>query len=150
MLQRFEQFSNAVSTIYRCVQKLEREEMVKYGYKGAFAQYLVALNRHPEGLTSAQLCELCDKDKAAVSRMVSKMEEKGLVVREYNNDRVYKAPLKLTEEGRRAAEYVATRACAAVAAVGKELSDSDRAVFYAALTAISANLQALTKEGIPL
>ncbi|MBO5797166.1 MAG: MarR family transcriptional regulator [Clostridia bacterium] len=150
MLDRFAQFSTAISTIYRCVQKLEREEMVTYGYKGAFAQYLVTLNRHPEGLTLVELCDLCDKDKAAVSRMVGEMEEKDLVRRERKGDRVYKAVVKLTEEGRRAADFVATRACAAVAAVGKELSDSDRAVFYAALTAISTNLQALTKEGIPL
>ena len=41
----------------------------KYGYKGAFAQYLVVLASHPEGLTSAQLCEQSDRDKAAVSRV---------------------------------------------------------------------------------
>ena len=33
MLDRFEQFTAAISAINRCVQKLERDEMEKYGYK---------------------------------------------------------------------------------------------------------------------
>ena len=38
MLDRFEQFTAAISAINRCIQKLERDEMEKYGYKGAVVQ----------------------------------------------------------------------------------------------------------------
>ena len=52
MINRFEQFSQVISGIHRYIQKLQRNEMVKRGYKGAFALYLVTLNRVSEGLTS--------------------------------------------------------------------------------------------------
>lgn len=56
MISRFERFSFAISGIYRSIQKIERDEMERYGLKGGYAQYLVAMARHPQGLTSAQLC----------------------------------------------------------------------------------------------
>lgn len=149
MLNRFEQFSFVISGINRYIQKIERDEMVKYGCKGAFAQYLMAIQRHPEGLTAAQLSEICDKDKAAVSRMVSEMEEKGLVTRTGENGRFYKALIMLTDAGRSAADFVSRKARAAVSAVGSELSDEDRRVLYYALDLIAAKLHTLSEEGIP-
>ena len=50
MISRFEQFSFTISNIYRSIQKIEREEMDRYGLKGVYAQYLVALKRFPQGL----------------------------------------------------------------------------------------------------
>ena len=38
MYARFEQFSSTISSIYRDIQKIERDDMVKYGVKGAYAQ----------------------------------------------------------------------------------------------------------------
>ena len=55
MIGRYQQFSYIVSVINRQIQKIERDEMEKYGYKGAFAQYLMAMRRNPDGVTSAQL-----------------------------------------------------------------------------------------------
>lgn len=149
MYSRFEQFSFVISSIYRYIQKIERAEMVRYGFKGAYAQYLAALRRHPDGLTATQLCEACDLDKAAVSRVVGEMEQRGLVVRQNAGDSRYRARILLTDEGHRAADYVRERAEIAVQEVGKNLSDEDRKVFYAALESIAANLQIISKEGIP-
>lgn len=149
MYARFEQFSSTISSIYRDIQKIERDEMVKYGVKGAYAQYLAALRRHPQGLTATQLCEACDMDKAAVSRIVNEMETRGFVVRESTGDSRYRARIRLTEEGQRAAEYVRNRAEIAVQEVGRDLSEEDRRVFYAALESIAARLQIISKEGIP-
>lgn len=149
MISRYEQFSYAVSALHRYIQKIERDEMVKYGYKGSFAQYLVVMNRRPEGLTSTKLCEICDKDKAAVSRAVGEMEEKGLVYREGVGETMYRAKLRLTEEGQRAARYVCERAEAAVAAAGQGLDDESRRAFYATLSLIAGNLHGIIKEGIP-
>ena len=146
MISRFEQFATSISTIYRYIQKIERDEMEKYGLKGAFAQYLIVMRRYPEGITAAQLCDVCDKDKAAVSRIIGEMESKGLVVREGNN---YRAQLKLTEAGSKAAQFVHARAKVAVVLAGKGLTDEDRKAYCAALDLIAANLQTISKEGIP-
>ena len=148
-MNRFEQFSYVISGINRHIQKIERDEMIKYGYKGAFAQYLVAIRRFPEGLTSAKLCEICDKDKAAVSRVLNEMQEKGLILRENTGDNRYNALIKLTDEGFRAVAYVDERAEAAIEAIGNEMSDEKRAEFYATLNFIASKLQTLSKEGLP-
>lgn len=149
MLSRFEQFSTVISDIYRYIQNIERDEMIKYGYKGSFAQYLVVMKRHCDGITAARLCEVCGKDKAAVSRVIAEMEEKGLVMRVSENGKAYRAKLILTEEGVKAADFVCRRARTAVMEVGKELTDEDRRIFYATLNMFASNLKTLSKEGIP-
>lgn len=149
MLGRYEQFSFIISVINRHIQKIERDEMVKYGYKGAFAQYLMIMRHHSDGVTAAQLSELCDKDKAAISRVVSEMIEKGLVLRNSASDTAYRAKLVLTEEGHRIADIVSQRGIQAVDAVGNELSDEERKNFYSTLDYIASKLQYISKEGIP-
>ena len=150
MTSRFEQFTIVISGINRYIQKLERNEMIKRGYKGAFAQYLAVLKRFEDGLTSTELCEVCDKDKAAVSRIVAEMEEKGLVSREHKNIRTYRSKIVLTEKGRNTADYVAERAKAAISAVSDGVMDENqREVFYSTLDVLYKNLQKVSREGIP-
>lgn len=149
MIDRFEQFTSVISSIYRYVQKIERDEMEKYGLKGAFAQYLLAIGHYPQGVTAAALSETCDKDKAAISRIVAEMEAKGLIRRESVGDNLYRARLTLTEAGHRAAQFVRDRAVIAVEMAGHGLSDQDRRTFYAALELIAANIQSICAMGIP-
>ena len=73
MITKYELFSSSVSSLSRDIQAIERTEMAKFGLKGPHAQYLIAMNRFPEGVTAAQLSGICEKDKAAVSRAISDM-----------------------------------------------------------------------------
>lgn len=147
MLGRFERFSFALSSLYRYWHKIVAEEMEAMGLKGPYAIYLSALYHHPEGLTAAALCELCGKDKSDASRVISVMEQKGLVQREGANQ--YRAQLTLTGDGNIAAERVLDRARLAVEIGGKGIREEDRAVFYACLEKIAANVRALSEDGIP-
>ena len=149
MLDRYQQFSYIVSVINRQIQKIERDEMEKYGYKGAFAQYLMAMRRNPNGVTSAQLSEMCDKDKAAVSRVITEMIEKELIVRKCANETVYRAKLTLTQKGREIADYIANQGAAAVAAVGNELTKEELMLFYSNLDYIADRLHTISRNGIP-
>ena len=149
MIDRFEQFVSYISAIHRDVQKIERDEMVKYGLKGAYAQYLVAMHRYPDGITAAELCDVCGKDKAAVSRALSEMEGRGLIVKHCNHDNQYRAQLRLTEAGMDAADYVCRKAVAAVKIAGQELTDETRTILYRALRGIAAHIQKISEEGIP-
>ena len=149
MLNRFEQFTSAISALCRDVQKIERDEMEKQGLRGAFAQYLLAISHHPEGITASALCEVCDKDKAAVSRIIGEMESKGLLKKVNDGTSQYRAKLSLTPEGEAAAAFVRERASIAVELAGSGLSDEDRKAFYKALELISANLQEICQKGIP-
>ena len=106
MESRYELISGSLASMYHDIQKIERMEMAKYGLKGPHAQCLLAMKRHPEGITAARLCEVCEKDKAAVSRILSELETAGMVVRENRNGSRYRASLLLTQQGNLAAEAV--------------------------------------------
>jgi len=149
MLSRFELFTSSIFVINRDLQKLEREEMEKFGLKGAFVPYLAVLIRFPDGVTSSRLSEICDKDKAAVSRVVSEMVQKELINREGTKDNLYRANLTLTEKGMEVARFVQGRAMAAVAAASKGLTEENRKTFYEALDLIAKNLREISKTGIP-
>lgn len=148
MITRFEQFSASVSCIYRCIQKIERVEMAKYGLKGPHAQCLLAMSRYPEGITSSQLCTVCDKDKAAISRTVAELEREGMVERNSKGTNRYRALLKLTEQGETAAQRVEDRAKLAVEKASEGMTGEQREIFYQILHLIAGHLQIICEEGL--
>ena len=148
MINRFEEFSSGIAAIYKSIQKIEREQMVRYGLKGPHVQCLVVMSRRPEGVTAAELCDLCEKDKAAISRTVSELEKEGMLTRGCGKDRVYRTPLKLTEKGQQTAKQISQITERAVVAAGKGLSEENREIFYAALHLIASNLQTICDEGL--
>lgn len=149
MIDRFARFSLAISEIDRCWHKLAAEEMAKHDLNIAHAFYLTTLIQYPQGITAAKLSELCCKNKADVSRMMSILEKKGLVRRETIAGKLYRAKLLLTEAGRQAAAHVQGRAALAVELAGSGMTDTDRETFYRCLEQITARLQVLSKEGLP-
>ena len=150
MLSRFEQFSTAIFSIYQYIQKIERIEMSKYGLKGSHTQCLIALQQHPQGLTASKLCEVCDKDKAAVSRTIAELEDMGLLERKSNTGYNYRAILMLTEKGLHAANQISTLAATAAERASADLSSEQREMFYNSLSLIADNLSKLYQEGVNL
>ena len=148
MVERFEKFSTLIASINKYVLKIEADEMIRMGLKGSFAQYLVAMNRYPEGVTSTMLCEICDKDKGAVSRAIAEMQDKGLVNQRGLLGSRYRAKHTLTEEGKRIAEYVSQKAVQAVAMANVGLSEEDRQAFYKVLEIYYCNLKSVYDNGI--
>lgn len=148
MISKYELFSSSVSCLYHDIQKIERVEMAKFGLKGPHAQCLLAMSRYPEGVTAARLCELCEKDKAAISRTLAELEQSGMVLRAQRNGTRYRANLTLTEQGKAAALAVNQRAQLAVERAGEGLDDAQREVFYRVLALIAGNLHAICKDGL--
>ena len=148
MISRYELFSTAVSCLYRDIQKIERMEMRKFGLKGPHAQCLLVMNRYPQGITATQLCELCEKDKAAISRSVAELEKAGLVMRSERNGVRYRSLLTLTQKGHEAAYAVNLRAAQAVEQAGDGFNDAQREVFYEVLGIIAGNLHTICKNGL--
>lgn len=145
MIDRFEKFSYFISEISHHWHKIANDVMAEYGLKGPHSVYFTTLYRCPEGITATKLCEICSRDKADVSRAVSVMEEKGLLIREGTN---YRAQLKLTKEGKAIAEKINARAEAAVEKGGKSLTEEQRTVFYEAIEIICSNLEDLSEKGL--
>ena len=148
MVSKYELFSSSVSCLYHDIQRIERVEMAKFGLKGPHAQVLLAMSRYPEGITSAQLCEICEKDKAAISRTAAELEQAGLLRRTERNGVRYRALLTLTEQGVAAAQAVSHRAQQAVEQAGEGLTDAQREVFYSVLALIAGNLHTICKDGL--
>lgn len=145
MTQRFETFTTAIAQIHRCIQRLKSQEMGGLGLKGNHVACLFHLGRHPEGLTSAELCALCEEDKAAVSRTVAELESRGLLAR--SGVQRYRSLLTLTELGRETVEQMDERIARVVDAAGQGLTDAQRTDFYQALLLVAANLQQICQEG---
>ena len=148
MISKYELLSASVSSLYRDIQRIERRETAKYGMKGPHAQCLLAMSRYPEGITATQICDICEKDKAAVSRTLAELEENGLVLRTARNGSRYRALLTLTEKGKDAARTVNEKAQSAVELAGAGLDDAQREIFYAVLDVIAGNLHTICKEGL--
>ena len=148
-MNRFTRFSLAISEIDRCWHKLAAEEMAKYDLNSPHAVYLTALYEQPEGITAAGLAELCCKNKADVSRMVAIMAKRGLVRKQTIGGKFYRAKLILTEKGRQAARQVQQRIELAVDLASSGMTDAEREVFNRCLQRITANLQSMSKEGLP-
>ena len=66
-----------------------------------------------------------------------------------NNAGVEAVVFALIVIGNAAAEQVSMRASKAVELAGKDLDDETREIFYKALASITANLTALSRDGIP-
>ena len=148
MVDRFEKFSLAISEIYRYWHKIAADELSEYHLKSSHAVYLTTLYRYPDGLTAPRLAELCGKDKADVSRMVSIMEAKGLVSKEGSNQNRSRGTLKLTEEGLHVAEQISKRAALAVEKANEGITEEKRVIFTECLDIITRNLQRVSEEGL--
>ena len=148
MISKYEVFSTVISSLYHAIQSIERNEMAKYGLKGPHAQCLTVMNRYPDGITAAQLCDLCERDKAAISRTVAELEEAGLLYRKEQNGIRYRVPLVLTQTGVQAADHVTEVAQRAVEQAGAGLNDQQREVFYHVLGVIAKNLYSIRENGL--
>ena len=149
MINRFEKFSFYLSELSRYWHKIAAEAMAEYGLKGPYSVYFTVLHRYPEGLTPVELGELCSRDKADVSRALALLEKKGLIRRASNGDRAYRARVVLTDAGLMLAEHIQRKACAAVVQGGKGLTAAQWETLYMALQQITANLQTLSRDGLP-
>jgi DNA-binding MarR family transcriptional regulator len=141
-MSRFEQFTVSVFTITHYWNRIATEEMREHGLKGTYALYLLTLSAAEEGITASQLCEMTQRDKADVSRAISLFQKKGFV-EAYGENR-YRAPIKLTPEGKKIAAKIREKADNALKAAGEGLSEEMRRNMYRALEIISGNLKEMS------
>lgn len=141
MIQRFETFVTAITQINRSIQRLKSQEMADFGLRGTHVMCLYQLRRHPDGMTVGQLAQACEEDKAAVSRSVSELRERGLVTVPESAGRHYRASITLTDDGREITERMNRKIIEAVLAAAQGYTPEERDIFYRVLLQISDNLQ---------
>ena len=81
MSTQFESFVGIISLANKEISRIKGQEMGRMGLKGSDTMCLYYLKKHPEGITSAELARLIGVDRAAVSRILAHLGERGLVRR---------------------------------------------------------------------
>ena len=148
MIDRFSQFCTSIASIQRSILKIERTEMAKYGLKGPHANCLVTMARYPEGITAARLCDVCDKDKAAMSRTVGELENAGMVLRQDPDGKRYRSVLRLSEKGKEIANRVNDMVLLAVAKASDGYDKDKQQIFARVLSLVAGNLQDICRDGL--
>ena len=138
MLDRYAQFVNGITVCHKYIQRIKNAEMTEFGLKGVHVSCVFYLHIHDQGLTAAQLCTLCAEDKAAISRVVSELREKGYI--QPGSKKNYREPLRLTPAGVALAQKMEPLMENWVGIGGDGLTDTQREIFYEALSMIASNL----------
>lgn len=148
MEERFETFTLLIASISRSIRRLKTEETAEFNLKSPHVSCLYHL--YKEGsMTAVEICEVCDEDKAAVSRSILYLEQNGFLIRgnqPFTNRRSgkhYRAALTLTDKGREVAARLAERIDHVLDAVADGVSEEERVILYRALGRIDRNLAAL-------
>lgn len=140
-MDRFEVFTGSVLELNRYLQKLKEIEMKPFGLRAGHVMCLYQLGKNPDGLTATELSESCREDKAAVSRCIAQLTEKGYVRGDFQKGkRSYRTKLYLTESGRELVQSIDRRVDAALTSGGSGLTQQQRDSFYEAMNIIIQNL----------
>ena len=142
-MNRFEDFVLNIARIQKALQRIKSREMADFGLKGSHVMCLFELSSHKDGLTASELCQCTREDKAAVSRIVSGLEERGLVsVTDNPAGNHYRAVIRLTEAGGNVTAGMQQKIADAVSSVTTGYSPEEQAVFRKILHKLAENLEA--------
>ena len=145
MKDRFKAFTILICSISRCIRKIKSQEMSDFGLKSAHVSILYYLYKE-DGLTAKELCDVCEEDKAAVSRSIVALEKDGYLVCESKTEKRYKSPLKLTPKGREIGRQIVEKIDRILKDASLGLSDENRTIFYQSLDLISENLKNICEK----
>lgn len=144
-VSRFEDFVGLINGVAKEVQRIKAAEAAKLGLKGADIMCLHYLLKHPEGLASADLAREAGVTRAAVSRTLSSLVDKGYVRFLADGEGAYRAPVVLTASGRERMEAAERTICAVVDEAGSCLDPDSRAQMYASLSHVLDRLRAISR-----
>ena len=146
MTARFETFTVLINRISRNIRKIKNQEMAEYGLRSAHVSclyYLYCSN----GLTSTDLCERCEEDKATISRAIEYLEQNDYITCQSKSAKRYKSPIVLTEKGEIVAKKISDKISGVLDEISADLSEEERNAFYKSLAVISESLDLVSKRG---
>lgn len=143
MEERFKTFTVLIAKINRCIRRIKNGEMAEFHLKSPHVSCLYYLYRS-HSLTAKELCDICEEDKGAISRSIEYLEKGGYIVCNSKTLKRYRAPLELTELGKRVGKCIADKIDNVLKEASAGLSEENRLVFYESLALISGNLQKIS------
>ncbi|MBR5155947.1 MAG: MarR family transcriptional regulator [Clostridia bacterium] len=145
MVERFEVFTILLNRLNRNIRKIKNKEMANYELRSSHISCLYYLYIS-EGLTSKDLCERCEEDKATISRSLDYLEKNGYLICKCQNKKRYNSPFELTERGIRAGKRIADKISSVLDEISIGISEEDREIFYRSLSIISENIDKVAKS----
>lgn len=143
---RYEIFTKIVGKIGRNIRKIKSAETCKFNLTGPCVNCIYYLFKHEEGLTAHELSELCDEDKAAISRTLSYLESNGYITCTSTAKKRYNSTLLLTEKGKEVGRAAVEVIDSVLEEVSVGVSEEEREAFYKTFTKISDNLEKISNR----
>lgn len=139
MKERFETFTVLINRISRNIRKIKNTEMAEYNLRSAHISCLYYLYSCG-GITSTELCEYCEEDKATISRAVDYLEKNGYLICKSKTQKRYKSPIVLTDKGREIGKKISDKIAYVLEEISSSLTEEERVAFYRSLKIISEEL----------
>ena len=145
MEDRFQLLTANIAKMSRYIKRIKSEEMadIEPGLKGPHVSCLYYIYKSNGTMTAKEITEVCDEDKAAISRSLDTLEKDGYISCESKTEKRYKSPISLTEKGKDVAVKVVKKIDKIVDLAGVGLSEENRKIFYESLALIGKNLKNL-------
>lgn len=138
MNNRFENFVISVLRLNKIITKIKLLEMEEYKLRAVHVMCIYYLSESEDGLTATELAKLTLEDKAAISRALGTLRERGYI---FYDSKKYNTKVRLTDEGKEIAKFIGDRAESYVEAAGGTLTDADRESMYRSLSTIITRLE---------
>lgn len=145
MEERFKTFTVLIASISRSIRKLKTEEMAEFDLKSPHVSCLYYLYK-AESLTAKELCDICEEDKANISRSIKYLETREYLFCNSKAQKRYQSRLELTEKGREVGRVLADKIDNILARASSGLTEEDRLTMYRSLALINDNLQKLCEK----
>ena len=142
MEERFQVFTVLIAGINRSILRIKTEEMSEFNLRSSHVSCLYYLYKK-ESLTAREICDLCEEDKANISRAVRLLEEKGYVICESEEKKRYQSPLRLTDEGKKIGRSIVEKIDRVLDVASCGLTEEEREIMYKGLAVVNKNLNAL-------
>ena len=138
---RFNRFCSLLCGATKSIQKLKSKYMTHYGLTSAHTMCIRYLDASPDGLTRMELAEMCDIDKAQISRTVNELCAKGYLTETENESNNYRKRLKLTPMGKDTADKINKAVAEIHSFVSDDLSEEQLMNFYSTFDLICLRLR---------
>ncbi len=144
-MDRFQSFTVLITKINRSIHKIKTMKMAEFQLKSPHVNCLYYLYK-TGGLTAKELADICEEDKASLSRSLEYLEGQGYVFCQSNTKKRYRATLSLTDAGRALGARISEKIDGVLESAGMGVSDEDRATMYESLASISENLEKICEK----
>lgn len=142
MQERFQAFTRIVASVSRSIYRIKSEAMSQFGLKSSHVSCIYYIYR-AESITASCLCDMCEEDKANISRSLRYLEENGYVVRDNPYSSRHRGRLSLSEKGRYIGKFLSEQVDRVIGIASEGVDDQERGIMYTALGKISKNLESI-------